>query len=127
MRGSNYVSDFRGIKKSCGAEMSSWNWLVDQAVVGLDENGQLEIFSSLFFGVAFFFLFPLPAQIDRETEHWKAVWEGNFFISSVIVLFALRIPDADRDRTSPVRFTTLDSAHLIRGEDGQEPHLATFR
>ncbi len=55
------------------------------------------------------------------------MFEGNFFLSSVVILFALRIPDDDRDRTSPVRFTSLDSAHLIRGEAGEEPHLATFR
>ncbi len=128
MKGANFISDFKGIKKSCGPEtMSSWNWLVAQALVGLDENCQREIFFFPLFGVAFFFLFLLPGRIDRESEQWKAVWEGNFFLSTVIILFSLRIPDVDRDRTSPVRFTSLDSAHLIRAEDGQEPHLLTFR
>ncbi len=125
MRGSNFVHDYREFKKTFAAEMAGWSWMISQAVVGVDGTGQNTF--SVPSGRIPHSLFPLPAKVERDSEIWKAMFEGNFFLSSVVILFALRIPDDDRDRTSPVRFTSLDSAHLIRGEAGEEPHLATFR
>ena len=78
---------------------------------------------SSFVHVAFF----PPVHFDRDSVLWGAVCKGNFLLSTITILFAIRIPDVDRERTSLVRFTLLDSAHLLRGQAGQEPHLAMFR